>query len=669
MNGKNEKIDDLCINTIRFLAVDAIQAANSGHPGMPLGAAPAAYALWDRFLMHNPANPGWPNRDRFILSAGHASSMLYALLHLAGYDLPMSEIRNFRQWDSLTPGHPERGLTDGVEMTTGPLGQGLAHAVGLAAAESMLAAQYNTPDFNIVDHFTYALVSDGDMQEGLSSEVASLAGTWKLGKLIMLYDDNGIQIEGSTSTVFTEDVAARFRAFGWHVIDSCDGFDCEEVSGAIQNARENTGQPSLIICKTVIGYGSPWENTAKVHGSPLGDEGVRTAKEKLGWPVEPAFHVPDDARERMRSALEKGGAAENEWMGRMREYAAIHPDRAASLEKRLQGNHPDGWDAGLGELFPPDGDPAATRSASGKTLNFLAPRLESLTGGSADLAPSNNTILEGLGDYGAGDYAGRNMHFGVREHAMAGIAGGMALHGGFVPYTATFLTFSDYMRPAIRLAALMGTQVVYVFTHDSIGVGEDGPTHQPIEHIMSLRLIPGLTVIRPADAAETAETWRAAVAGKNGPTALVLTRQKVPSLEREGSVSAADLNRGAYILWQSSEKTPGLVLIGTGSEVSTALEAGKALAAEGVDVRVVSMPSWELFEQQPKDYRDSVLPPETGARVSVEAGVTTGWERYTGFSGDSVGIDRYGASAPANIIYEKFGLTPESVAARARKLL
>ncbi len=669
MEKKIGKLDEQCINTIRFLAVDAIQAANSGHPGMPLGAAPAAYTLWDRFLRHNPVNPDWPDRDRFILSAGHASSMLYALLHLTGYDLPLSEIRNFRQWDSLTPGHPEHGLTSGVEMTTGPLGQGLAHAVGLAVAESKLAAQYNTPDLEIIDHFTYALVSDGDMQEGVSSEAASLAGTWKLGKLIVLYDDNGIQIEGSTSMVFTEDVAARFRAFGWHVIDSCDGFDCEEVGGAIRIARENLEQPSLIICKTVIGYGSPGEGTAKVHGSPLGEDGVKSAKERLGWPLEPDFHVPDDVRAHMGSALERGAAAEKEWLNRWERFAAKNPEEAASLASRLEGHLPPDWDAGLGELVPPGGDPAATRSTSGKTLNFLAPRLDSLTGGSADLAPSNNTILEGYGDYGADDYAGRNMHFGVREHVMAGIAGGMALHGGFAPYTATFLTFSDYMRPAIRLAALMGTRVVYVFTHDSIGVGEDGPTHQPVEQLMSLRLIPGLTVIRPADAAETVEAWRVAILQKAGPTALVLTRQKVPSLDRTAGASAADLQRGGYTLWQSGEDTPGLVLIGTGSETAIALEAGKILASEGINVRVVSMPSWELFELQSRKYRDSVLPPETTARLSVEAGVTTGWERYTGLAGGTAGVDRYGASAPEKVVYEKFGLTAEAVAAKARELL
>ena len=664
-----ETLDQRCINTIRFLAVDAVQKAKSGHPGTPMGAAPMAYTLWDRFLKHNPRNPAWPDRDRFILSAGHASMLLYALLHLNGYDLPLEELQNFRQWGSKTPGHPEYGHTPGVEVTTGPLGQGFAHGVGMAIAERWLAEHYNRPGHEIVNHYTYVLASDGDMQEGVSSEAASLAGTLRLSKLICLYDDNEIQIEGGTGVVFSENVARRFEAYGWQVIGPIDGFDIAAIEAAIRQAQADTERPSLIICKTVIGYGSPAQATAKVHGEPLGEEGVRAAKENLGWPQEPTFYVPDDVLAYMRQAVERGQAMEREWKQRMEAYAQAYPDLAAQFQAQLHGDLPKDWDEGLDNLFPPDTAPMATRNASGQVLNALIQRVHALTGGSADLSPSTKSILLGYGDFGWDEYCGHNMHFGVREHAMGAIAGGMALHGDVIPYTATFLTFSDYMRPPMRLAALMVLRVIYVFTHDSIGMGEDGPTHQPIEHVMNLRAVPNLTLIRPADATETAEAWRAALLNRDGPTVLIFTRQKLPVLDRTRYASAEGLQRGGYVLWQSAEDTPDVILIGTGSEVHIALEAGKQLAAEGVRVRVVSMPSWELFDQQPADYRESVLPSAVGARVAVEAGIKLGWEHYVGLDGAVVGMQGFGASAPGEVLYEKFGITAENVVARAKALL
>ncbi len=662
-------LDQKCINTIRFLAVDAVQKAQSGHPGTPMGAATMAYTLWDRFLKHNPRNPDWPDRDRFVLSAGHASMLLYALLHLTGYDLPLEELQNFRQWGSKTPGHPEYGLTSGVEATTGPLGQGFANGVGMAIAERWLADHYNRPGHEIIDHYVYAIVSDGDMQEGVSSEAASLAGTLRLGKLIYLYDDNDIQIEGPTDVVFAENVGRRFRAYGWHVIGPIDGFDIGAIETAIRAAQAETDRPSLIICKTIIGYGSPAQATAKVHGEPLGEENVRAAKEILDWPQEPHFYVPEDALGHMRKAVERGQAAEQDWQERLEAYAAAFPELAAQLQTELHGDLPAGWDEGLVDLFPPDSKPIATRAASGQTLNALAQRIHALTGGSGDLAPSTKTIIVGYGDFGWHEYCGHNMHFGVREHAMGAIANGMALHGGVIPYAATFLTFSDYMRPPMRLAALMGIRVIYVFTHDSIGLGEDGPTHQPIEQLMNLRAVPNLTVIRPADATETVEAWRAALLNEDGPTALVFTRQKLPVLDRTELTPARGLQRGAYKLWQSADGTPDVILIGTGSEVHVALDAGRQLAAEGAKVRVVSMPSWELFDRQPADYRESVLPMAVKARVAVEAGIRLGWEHYTGLGGAVVGMERFGASAPAPVLYEKFGITVEKVVAHAKALL
>jgi transketolase len=635
-------IDDQSVNTIRFLAVDAVQKANSGHPGTPMGAATMAYVLWDRFLKHNPQNPHWPDRDRFVLSPGHASMLLYALLHLTGYDLSLDELKNFRQWGSKTPGHPEFAETPGVEVTTGPLGQGFAHGVGMAVAERWLAEHYNQPDQDVIDHYTYAIVSDGDMQEGVTSEAASLAGTLKLSKLIYLYDDNDIQIEGATEITFSENVANRFEAYGWQVIGPIDGHDIEAIDAAIHEAQSDNERPSLIICKTVIGFGSPQQATAKVHGEPLGEEGVRAAKQALGWPLEQDFHVPSEVREKMGAAVERGSTTESEWRAKMEAYRQKYPELAGQLENQILGLLPEGWDEGLQDLFPQGTSPMATRNASGEVINLLVDRLHALTGGSADLAPSTKTLLTGYGDFGWHEYSGHNMHFGVREHAMGAVAGGMALHGGLIPYTATFLTFSDYMRPPMRLAALMGLRVIYIFTHDSIGLGEDGPTHQPIEHLMGLRTVPNLTVIRPADATETAQAWRAALSNVKGPTALIFTRQKLPVLDRSEFTSAEGVQKGGYVLWESSNGTPEAILIGTGSETHIALDAGMQLADEGVKVRVVSLPSWELFDRQPEDYRASVLPPEVIIRVAVEAGRSLGWEHYVGLYGAVIGMDRFG---------------------------
>ena len=663
------ELDRLCINTIRFLAVDAVQKAQSGHPGAPMGAAAMAYTLWDRFLKHNPRNPEWPNRDRFVLSNGHASMLLYALLHLTGYDLPLEEIKNFRQWGSKTPGHPEYGHTPGVEATTGPLGQGFGNGVGMAIAERWLAEHYNRLGHQIIDHYVYGIVSDGDLQEGVSSEAASLAGTLRLGKLIYLYDDNNIQIEGSTDQVFEENVALRFQAYNWQVLGPIDGHDVAAVEQALREARADREQPSLIICKTVIGYGSPDQDTAKVHGEPLGEENVRAAKEALGWPQEPTFYVPDEVLARVRRAVQRGHEAEEEWREQLKKYRETYPHLAAELEAQLRGELPALWDGELVNLFPPDSEPTATRVASGRTLNSIVKKVHALAGGSGDLAPSTKTILADYGDLGWHHYWGHNMHFGVREHAMGAIVNGMALHGGIIPYAATFLVFSDYMRPPIRLAAMMGLQVLYVFTHDSIGLGEDGPTHQPIEQLMNLRAVPNLTVIRPADATETVEAWKAALMNKDGPTALVLTRQKLPVLDRRELASAEGLHSGAYPLWENSEGNPEIIIIGTGSEVHIALQAGRQLASEGVRVRVVSMPSWELFDRQPAVYRESVLPTHVKARVAVEAGAKLGWEHYLGLEGAVIGMDRFGASAPGAVVLEKFGFTPENVVATAKKVL
>ncbi len=665
MKTDNALLDRNCVNALRFLAVDAVEKAGSGHPGTPMGAATMAYVLWDRFLEHNPANPTWPNRDRFVLSPGHASAMLYALLHLTGYDLPLEELKNLRQWGSKTPGHPERGHTPGVEMTTGPLGQGFAHGVGMAVAERFLAEHYNRTSHEIVDHYTYAIVSDGDLQEGVTAEAASLAGTLKLGKLVYLYDDNDVQLASATEPGFSEKATRLFVDYGWQVVGPVDGFDANAVDAAIREARADTERPSLIVCKTVIGYGSPQQATSKAHGEPLGEEGARAAKRALGWPEDPAFYVPDEVLSHTRRAVERGREYEADWEERLRAYERAHPEEAARFRAETSGELLAGWDAGLDGLFARNGEDVATRNASGEVLNALVGRVHGLTGGSADLDPSTKTTITGYGDFGWGEYCGHNMHFGVREHAMGAIAGGMALHGGVIPYTATFFTFADYMRPPMRLAALMGLRVVYIFTHDSIGLGEDGPTHQPIEHLMNLRAVPGLTVIRPADATEAAESWRAALLNTTGPTVLVLSRQKLPVLDRSVYPPAEGLQRGGYVLWESAA-TPEVILLGTGSETHLALEAGKQLAAEGVAVRVVSLPSWELFDKQPADYREGVLPPAVRARVAVEAGITLGWEHYVGLDGAVVGMTGFGASAPAEELYEKFGITPERVVEAAR---
>ena len=663
------KFDELCINTMRFLAVDAVQKANSGHPGMPMGAAVMAYVLWGRFLKHNPNDPAWPDRDRFVLSAGHASAMLYALLYLTGYDLPLEEIKQFRQWGSKTPGHPEFGLAPGVEVTTGPLGQGFANGVGMAIAERWLAEHYNRPGHEIINHYTYAICSDGDFMEGVSSEAASLAGTLRLGKLIYLYDDNGISIEGDTDVTFTENVAQRFQAYGWHVIGPIDGMDIASVDSAIRMAQAEKGRPSLIVCKTVIGYGSPNKaGTGSAHGEPLGEDEVALAKERLGWPYKEPFTVPPEVLGHFRQAQERGSQQQAEWQDKLEEYRRAYPDEALKLEMDLSGDLPDGWDNDLDSLFLSEDKPVATREASGRVMNIIAPRVHALVGGAGDLAPSTKTILKDKGHFCPDDYSGHNLHFGVREHAMGGIASGMALHGGIIPYTATFLIFYDYMRPPVRLAAMMGQRVIYIFSHDSVGLGEDGPTHQPIEQLTGLRSVPNLTVIRPADATETVEAWKIALRRRQGPTALILTRQKLPVLDRTVLAPASEVQRGGYTLWQATA-SPEVILIGTGSEVHIALEAGKLLQEKGVAARVVSLPSWELFDAQPAEYRKSVLLPSLQARVSMEAGITLGWEKYLGSDGIAIGLDHFGASAPYKKIYEQFGLTAEHMADEAVHLL
>ena len=633
-----------------------------------MGQADMAYTLWDRFLSHNPADPSWPNRDRFILSPGHASALLYSLLHLTGYDLSMDDLKQFRQWGSKTPGHPEYGVTPGVEATTGPLGQGFGNAVGMALAERWLASRFNQPGHQVIDHYTYAIVSDGDLQEGIASEAASMAGTMSLGKLIILYDDNDISIEGGTEITFGENVAKRFESYGWHVIGTIEGTDIDGIATAITAAQAETGKPSIIICRTVIGHGSPNKaGKASVHGDPLGDDEIALTRENLNWESTESFTVPPEASGHLRLATERGQAKQDEWHTALGEYRKVFPDEAQQLEDALLGRLPANWEDGLNGLFE-KAEPIATRSASGVVMNAISKGLPSLIGGSADLAPSTRTSLDGRGDIGPGEFSGHNLHFGVREHAMGAVANGMALHGGAIPYTATFLVFSDYMRPSIRLGALMGQQVIYVFTHDSIGVGEDGPTHQPIEHLMSLREIPGLVVCRPADATETVEVWRAAIARREGPTVMAFTRQNLPVLDRTELAPASGALKGGYTLWESSN-SPEMIIIATGSEVHIALEAAQRLASDGIATRVVSMPSCELFDEQPKDYREQVLPSSIKARVSVEAGSIKGWERYVGLDGASVGMSSYGASAPAGVLYDKFGITADRVAEEARKLV
>jgi transketolase len=664
-----DPLDNLCINTIRMLAVDAVQKANSGHPGMPMGAAPMAYCLWTRFLKHNPRNPHWPDRDRFVLSAGHGSMLLYSLLHLTGYDLSLDDLKAFRQWGSKTPGHPEYGHTPGVETTTGPLGQGFANGIGLAMAERFLAARFNQPGFSIVDHYTYAIVSDGDLMEGLSHEAASLAGHLKLGKLIYLYDDNHISIEGSTDIAFTEDRLARFKAYDWHVQQVEDGNNLIEIEAAILSAQAETGRPSLIAVRTCIGCGSPnKQNTSGVHGEPLGLEEVRRTKENLGWPLEPTFYIPQEALEVFQQALGTGEEKEKAWEKMFVSYEKAYPELAKEWKQVMAGQLPDGWDQAI-SMFPPNPKGIASRAASGTILNALASKVWNLIGGSADLAPSNKTEIKGSKDFQAGSYDQRNIRFGVREHGMGSIMNGMALHGGVIPYGGTFLIFSDYMRPPIRLAAMMGLKVIYVYTHDSIGLGEDGPTHQPIEQLAALRAIPNLTVIRPADANETAEAWKMALINETGPTALVLTRQNLPTLDRNLMAPADQLALGAYVLNNQDSSKPDLILMATGSEISVALAAMEKLKIRGISTRVVSIPSWELFERQTLAYRNQVLPPEITARLAVEAASPQGWHRYVGEQGTIVGLDHFGASAPDKVLFEKFGLTVDHVVEKALELL
>lgn len=663
-----KQFQDLAINTLRFLAVDGVQKANSGHPGLPMGTAAIAYTLWTRHLRHNPKNPGWANRDRFILSGGHGSMLLYSLLHLTGYDLSLDELKDFRQWGSRTPGHPEYGQTPGVEFTTGPLGQGFATGVGMAVAEAHLAAEFNRPGHPIFDHYTYAIVTDGDLMEGVASEAASLAGHLKLGKLIYFYDDNRITIDGSTDLAFTEDRGKRFEAYGWQVLHVADGNDVEAIDAATIAAKSDP-RPSLIICRTHIGYGLPTrQDTSKAHGEPPGDEELNGAKEKLGWPVEPRFYIPEETLKFFRQAEKTGAGLEKAWCDDLAAYAAQYPELAAGLERRLSGKFPEGWEAAL-PTFPPDAKGMATRAASGKVINALAPKLPELMGGSADLAPSNNTWMNGLADFQAATPEGRNFHFGVREHAMGAVLNGLAVHGGLLPYGATFLVFTDYARPAIRLAALSHLQNIWVMTHDSIGLGEDGPTHQPVEHLASLRAIPNLVVLRPADANEVSEAWRVAINRRNGPTLLALSRQAVPTSDRNVIAPAGGVSKGAYVLRDMGGGLPEIILMATGSEVALVLEAGFTLATEGRSVRVVSMPSWELFAEQPQTYRDQVLPPSAELRIAVEAGVTMGWERWVGPKGKILGINRFGASAPAKTIYEKYGLTVRDIVREAHALL
>jgi transketolase len=649
-------LDTTCINTLRFLAVDSVEKAKSGHPGLPLGAAPMAYVLWDRFLRHNPADPAWPDRDRFVLSAGHGSALLYALLHVYGYDLPLDELRRFRQWDSRTPGHPEYGRTPGVEATTGPLGQGFAMGVGMAIAEHHLAASFNRDGLPVVNHFTYGLVSDGDLMEGIASEAASLAGTLGLGKLIFLYDDNHISLEGPTRWAFTESVPERFAAYGWQVLSVSDGNDLDAIAAALTEGRAETRRPTLICVRTHIGYGSPVQDTREAHGEALGPVNLKATKEKLGWPLEPTFYIPTEAAAHFDRARDRGARWQHEWELLCERYRLAFSAGMQALEGQLDGKLPPGWDSGLPTFLPKDG-PMATRDASQKVLDSLAPRLPALLGGAADLSPSTKTLVAGSPDYSATDGIGRNFHFGVREHAMVAILNGMALHGGLIPYGGTFLTFSDYARGAIRLAALQQTHTILVFTHDSIGMGEDGPTHQPVEQLLGLRSIPGLAMFRPADANETTAAWRVALSHR-GPTALVYSRQKLPVLDSSTLPILNGVPRGGYVLSEASGGTPEVILIATGSEVALVLEAQGKLTQRGTRTRVVSLPSWDVFDAQTEEYRESVLPRQV-PKVSVEAGVTLGWSRYVGADGASIGVDRFGASAPGPVVQRELGFTVE----------
>jgi len=663
----NRKIDQLCINTIRFLAADAVQAANSGHPGLPMGAAAAAYTLWTRFLKFNPSDPKWFNRDRFVLSAGHGSMLLYALLHLTGYDLPLEQLKNFRQWQSATPGHPEYGHTPGVEATTGPLGQGIANAVGMAIAESRLAARFNRRNLSLIDHHTYVLCSDGDLMEGISSEASSLAGHLKLGRLIVLYDSNDISIEGRTSLAFTENVRKRFEAFAWHTQFVSDGNDVEAVSASIQNARNEASRPSLIEIKTHIGYGSPHkQDKASAHGEPLGEEELEKTRENLGWPKE-RFHIPREAREQFQRSLGRGTHYQTEWNQLYDRYKNTYPDEAAELDRLTAGKLPKGWRKNLPGFAPDDG-PIATRAASGKCLNTIEDTIPELFGGSADLAPSNKTLIANEEDFSADNRNGRNMHFGVREHAMGAILNGLALHGGIRPYGGTFLIFSDYMKPAIRLAALSKLPVIYVFTHDSLGVGEDGPTHQPVEQLAGLRAIPNLAVIRPADANETSLAWEAALASTDHPTALVLTRQKLPVLNDEKFPALKDgLFKGAYLL-SDCDSEPELIMVASGSEVSLSLEAKERLSADRIQIRVVSIPCQFYFESQDEKYKQELFPDNVPI-LAIEAGSPVGWKSYVKDEIETIAVEKFGASAPGKKVLEEYGFSVDNICKKAKKII
>ena len=682
MSDKTE-LENKCINTIRFLATDAIEKAKSGHPGMPLGAAAAAFTLWTRHLKHNPKNPQWPDRDRFVLSAGHASMLLYSLLHLAGYDLTIDDIKNFRQWGSRTPGHPEYRHAPGVEVTTGPLGQGLANAVGMAIAEAHLAARFNKGDEKIVDHFTYVMAGDGDMMEGVVAEACSLAGHLRLGKLIVLYDDNRVTLAGSAALSCTENIEQRFKAYGWQVQKVADGNDVASIDRAIKKAKRESEKPSLICIASTIGYGAPGrQGSCEAHGSPLGADELQKTKESLCWLGDSPFYVAAEVYQYFRKAVARGKKSEKQWQASFDAYRQQDSVLAAEFERIISSQLPKNWEATLSE-FPNGSKDVATRKAGEIVMQSLAAKVPELMGGSADLNPSCFTWLKGMGDFqspqlskeglhgmvgGAWDYTGRNIHFGIREHAMGSITVGMALHGGFIPYTATFLTFADYMRPPMRLAALMGLRSVFVFTHDSIGVGEDGPTHQPVEQIMNLRQVPNMTVIRPADANETLEAWRIAITNTQGPTTLIFSRQNLPVLDRSICNAASGTKQGGYILWESSPD-PELILIATGSEISLTLTAARKLAENGIKVRVVSLPSWEIFDRQPREYRDSILPPAITARIAIEAGIKLGWEHYVGLNGKIIGMETFGASAPAPVLYEKFGITVEKILEAAQELL
>ena len=664
----SKQLDELAINTIRFLSVDAVQKANAGHPGMPMGCAPIAYVLYTKYLNHNPANPKWLNRDRFILSAGHGSMLLYSILHLCGYDLPLDELKNFRQWGSKTPGHPEFGLTAGVEATTGPLGQGFANAVGMAIAQAFLAANLNQDDFKILDHYIYGICSDGDLMEGISHEAASLAGHLKLNKIIFFYDNNGISIDGKTSLSYSDDVQKRFEAYHWNVLHINDVNKLDEIESAIESAQKSVHKPTLIITDTHIGFGSPnKQDTSEAHGSPLGEEEVKLSKKNLGWQYEELFYIPQEVKHHFKGVKLNGEKLEAEWQNLFSDYKKKYPEKARQFTDWMNGDLGNDWKSKL-SLFEDDGKKIATRAASGKVIEAIAPAISNLIGGSADLTPSNNTRAKIYEDYSASNYTGRYIRYGVREHAMGSLMNGMALYGGVIPYGGTFLIFSDYMRPAIRLASLSGIRPIYIFTHDSIGLGEDGPTHQPIEHLAALRSIPKLVVIRPAEANETVYAWKAALQHKGSPVALILARQGVPILDQKKYPSAEGLLKGAYVLFESNDE-PELILMASGSEVNLALKSAKELEKGGMKVRVVSFPSWELFEMQSTEYKESVLPPTVLARVSVEAGVAQGWEKYTGRLGANISIETFGASAPEKVLMENYGFTVENICATAKRVI